>query len=65
MRKNIDIKFNKDADKIMEQIALENMKINGIEVTCPICGKRTRISQSGDPCKFCGTIFEFGTESDV
>lgn len=65
MSKNVDIKFNKDADKIMEQIALENMKLNGIEVTCPTCGKQSRISQSGDACQFCGTIFKFGAESDV
>ena len=65
MSKNVDIKFNKSADKIIEQIALESMKTNGIEVTCPTCGKQTYLSQSSNSCEFCGTIFEFGTESDV
>ena len=61
----VNIKFNKNAKKIMDQIALDAIGKNGLNIRCPKCGKDIHLSFSGDTCKFCGTIINYGTESNV
>lgn len=61
----VNIKFNKNAKKIMDQIALDAIGKNGLNIRCPKCGKDIHLSFSGDTCKFCGTIINYGTEPNV
>ena len=65
MSKDIKIKVNKDAEKLLEQLTLEKIQQNGIDITCPQCGKKIHISHSGDACKFCGLIVNLGADTNI
>ena len=65
MSKNVKIKINKGADKLIEQLALEKMQQDGIDITCPQCGKKIHISHSGDACKFCGLIVNLSADTNI
>lgn len=56
------IVFNNDFEDTLKKAALESIAKNGIDVTCPKCNKTTHLSFSGDTCKFCGLVINYGTE---
>ena len=65
MNKNIQVKLNDNVDDFLKQVALDSVNKNGLDLTCPKCGNQTHISFSGDTCKFCGLVIEYGTEPQI
>lgn len=63
--KNTKIVFNDNWEGQIKQVALKNMVENGLDITCPRCGKDTHISFSGDTCKHCGLTIKFGDDPKV
>lgn len=57
--------FNVDLEEKIKQIAIESIEKNGLDITCPECGKEIHVSFSGDTCKFCGVAIKFTTDSNV
>lgn len=57
--------LNKNADKIIEKLVSDSVKQNGLDISCPECGKQIHLSFSGDVCQFCGLTIEYGIEPNV
>lgn len=56
------IVFSNDFEDTLKKAALESIEQNGIDVTCPKCNNKIHLSFSGDTCKFCGLVINYGTE---
>lgn len=65
MNKKVHVELNDTADDFFKQMALDTVNKNGLDLTCPKCGNQTHISFSGDTCKFCGLVIEYGTDPRI
>ena len=65
MSKNVKITLNDNlGDEIMKAVS-ENIKEMPIDIQCPNCGKDIHLSFSGDSCKFCGFIINYGVDPQI
>lgn len=62
MKSKVKVVLNDNAEDFFKQVALDHVKQNGLDLTCPNCNKSIHISFSGDTCKFCGLTIRYGSE---
>ncbi|MFR3361830.1 MAG: zinc ribbon domain-containing protein [Enterococcus canintestini] len=58
MSRKSSINFSGDLEKIIKSKANKILK-NGVDYTCPSCGKKIKISDGKNKCKYCGTVIDF------
>lgn len=58
MSRKSSVKISGDLEKIIKSEANKILK-KGVDYTCPSCGKKIKISNGKNKCKFCGAEIDF------
>lgn len=56
---------NGNIEATVERLVAENIKQIELDLPCPKCHNVTHLAFSGDSCKFCGLVIEYGTEPNA
>ena len=55
----IKIDMPKNFEKQIEAAYKDQLKKEGVPITCPTCDKKITVKKSKPKCKYCGTTFDF------
>ena len=65
MSKNVKLELNDNLESDILKAVSENIKEMPIDIECPNCHKDIHLSFSGDSCKFCGFVINYGINPQV